>query len=210
MISITPLAFLLQGTALGLTAAASPGPFQAYLISQSLTGGWRRGAPAAFAPLITDAPIILLVLIVLRQLPPIVIRGLSLTGGLFVLYLARGSWRQWRASADPATEIDNTQARTISSLRGGVMMNFLSPGPYLFWSLVNGPILISALDESAWHGAAFVIGFYSVMIGSLLALVALFHQARRLGPRIVRGLVLVSIVILVAFGGLLFGQSLIG
>ena len=42
---ILPAAFLLQGVALGFTAVTAPGPFQAFLISESLAGGWRRGAP---------------------------------------------------------------------------------------------------------------------------------------------------------------------
>jgi threonine/homoserine/homoserine lactone efflux protein len=51
--------FFLQGAALGLTAAGSPGAFQAYLINQSLSGGWRRGALVALRPLISDPPIAL-------------------------------------------------------------------------------------------------------------------------------------------------------
>jgi len=76
------VAFVLQGAALGLTAAASPGPLQTLLISEALIGGFRRSAPIAFAPLVTDVPIVLLMLIVLKQLPPIAIRGLSIVGGL--------------------------------------------------------------------------------------------------------------------------------
>ncbi len=89
------LTFFLKGLALGLTAAASPGPTQTFLIGQSLAGGWRRGAPVAFAPLISDGPIIFLTILVLEQLPSLLIRIISLTGGLFVLYLAWGLWRQW-------------------------------------------------------------------------------------------------------------------
>ena len=55
MDSQIPAAFLLQGAALGFTAATVPGPFQAFLISESLAGGWRRGAPIAFAPLISTS-----------------------------------------------------------------------------------------------------------------------------------------------------------
>jgi threonine/homoserine/homoserine lactone efflux protein len=93
------LTFFLQGAALGLSAAASPGPFQTYLISESLSGGWKRGAPVAFAPLITDLPIILFSLFILNQMPPNFLRVISLAGGLFVFYLAWGLWKSWRQSA---------------------------------------------------------------------------------------------------------------
>jgi threonine/homoserine/homoserine lactone efflux protein len=195
-----PLNFLLQGASLGLTAAASPGPFQAFVISESLAGGWRRGAPIAFAPLITDVPIVLLVLLVLGQLPGWALRGLYVAGGLFVLYLAWGAWRQWRSGAGQAAAGAPATAPAGGGLRKGVLMNFLSPGPYTFWALVNGPLLLSALRESPWHGAAFVAGFYGLFIGGTLGLAVVFHQARRLGARLVRALLLASMIILAGFG----------
>ena len=90
------LVYLIQGAALGLSAAAAPGPFQTYLISQTLLGGWRRGAPVAFAPLFSDPPVVIIVLLLLDRIPPGFIIIITLTGGLFALYLAYGMWRQWR------------------------------------------------------------------------------------------------------------------
>jgi threonine/homoserine/homoserine lactone efflux protein len=61
--------YLLQGMGFGLAAASQPGPFQTYLISQSLARGWKHTLPAALAPLISDGPIIALCLLVLSQVP---------------------------------------------------------------------------------------------------------------------------------------------
>jgi threonine/homoserine/homoserine lactone efflux protein len=205
----TILALLLQGAALGLTAAASPGPFQTLLISESLAGGWRRGAPVAFAPLITDLPIILISLFVLDQIPQGFLRFISLAGGLFVLYLAWTLWRGWRSGSGNEPEDDGP----VDARRGlgrGVLVNFLSPGPYLFWGLVNGPILLGALRQSPLNGGAFVVGFYGIFITGLLVLAGIFHQARRLGPQVVRTLLLASILILAVFGALLLGQGIKG
>ena len=83
--------YLLQGLGLGLTAAAQPGPFQAYIISESLSRGWRRALPAALAPLLSDGPIILIAILLLTRLPAGWERILNLLGGLFVLYLAWGA-----------------------------------------------------------------------------------------------------------------------
>jgi threonine/homoserine/homoserine lactone efflux protein len=207
----SPLTYFLQAAALGFTAAISPGPFQTYLISESLSGGWKRGAPIAFVPLITDAPIILFSLFLLDLLPAYFLRGVSAAGGLFAFYLAWDLWKRWRtntgeAQAEPS---DSSQSLAMVGLRRGVIANFLSPGPYLFWGLVNGPLLLSALRQSALHGGGFLLGFYGVMVSCLLGIAFLFTQARRLGPRLVRGLLLVSIGILVLFGGLLIRQGII-
>jgi threonine/homoserine/homoserine lactone efflux protein len=201
----TLLTYFFQAAALGFTAAVSPGPFQTYLISESLSGGWKRGAPVAFAPLITDAPIILFSLFILDRLPDTFLQAISIAGGLFVFYLAWSLFKRWRASRE---DIKNEPGG--SSLGRGVLVNFLSPGPYLFWGLVNGPLLLTALRQSTVHGASFLFGFYGVMITSLLGIALIFTQARRLGPRLVRGMLLVSILILLVFGGLLMIQGLAG
>jgi threonine/homoserine/homoserine lactone efflux protein len=207
------IALLLQGLALGLSAAASPGPFQAYLISQALSGGWRRAAPVAFAPLISDGPIIIGTLLLLDHLPPVFLRVISFAGGLFVLYLAWGLWRQWRAAA-PNASLDGSNPLPSTPQKArvlwrGVMMNLLSPGPYTFWTLVTGPILLAATHQSWLHAGAFLLGFYAALIGGMLAIASVFHLARQLGPRLVRMLMLASVIILTIFGLLLIYRGVI-
>lgn len=59
---------LAQGAVYGFAAAVQPGPFLAYLISQTLRNGWRRTLPVVLAPLLSDGPIIVLVLFVLSRI----------------------------------------------------------------------------------------------------------------------------------------------
>jgi len=201
------LSFFLRGAALGIGAAASPGPLQTLLISETLVGGWRRGARVTLAPLVTDLPVIVLAVFVLRRVPPVIVQALGIVGGLFVLYVAAGMWRQWRAAAGPDIAGTNGQPPGWKGLRRAVMLNWLNPNPYAFWLLVSGPILVAALGRSMLHGAVFLIGFYGVFVAGMLVLVVLFDQARRFGRRFVRGLLLLSIVILVIFGAVLVGQG---
>jgi threonine/homoserine/homoserine lactone efflux protein len=206
MIESQLLALLVQGAALGLTAASSPGTFQTFLITQTLSAGWRRGAVVALAPLLSDPLIILLVLFLLNNLPPLLTQVISLLGGAFAIYLAWELWKN-RLKGVPASETPPSK-ESGSVLGRAVLMNFLSPGPYTFWTLVCGPILLAALEQGPVYAAAFLTGFYSLFIGGMLVLVLLFHQARRLGKRVVHGLTLASIVILSVFGVVLIWQGL--
>lgn len=201
------LSYLLQGAALGFSAAITPGAFQTYMIAESLSGGWRRGAPVAFAPLFSDFPIILLSLLLLNQLSESFLQVIGIAGGVFALYLAWRMWSVWRQGTDLPREDSSTDR---GSLRRGVLANILNPGPYLFWSLVSGPILLAALRESYLFGAAFLLGFYFMMVMSSIAIVLIFSQARRLGPRIVHALLLISTVILVIFAGVLLTRGIFG
>lgn len=207
MTDATLLTYLLQGAALGFAGAITPGTFQTYLISESLAGGFRRAAPIAFAPLISDIPIVILSLLLLNQLPPYFLRVVSLAGGVFALYLAWRLWSSWRSGT--AVQMSDDEPKK-GSLRRGVIANFLTPGPYLFWTLVSGPILLEAGRQSVAFGAAFLIGFYGIMVAGLLGIALLISQARRLGPQVVRGLLLLSCIILVIFAGLLIYQGVFG
>src|SRR5512136_1979055 len=90
-------AYLLLGVTFAFAAAVQPGPLQAYLVSRTLSHGWRRALPAAFSPLVSDGPIIVLALLVLSRVPAGFERGLRLAGGVFLLFLAWRAARTWRA-----------------------------------------------------------------------------------------------------------------
>lgn len=194
------LPYLLQGLTLGFAASVQPGPFMAYLISQTLTHGFRRTWFAAFAPLLSDGPIIALALLVLIQLPGWLQRGLNLAGGAFILYLAWGAFQQWRSFTSLAAAPAPTGAG--QSVARAAVMNALSPFPYIYWSLVNGPILLSGWAKSPWYGISFLVAFYSVLIGGLMALMAVFGAARQFGDRASRFLLGISALALAVFGGI--------
>lgn len=190
--------YLIQGIGFGLAAAAQPGPFQAYLLSQTMQNGWRRTLPAAFAPLISDGPIILLALLLLSRIPAWLQRGLYLAGGLFILYLAWSAWRAWRAfDAGRWQRVGPSQRQSVWH---AALMNALNPGPYIYWSLVTGPILLNGWQEAPISGAAFLFGFYATLVGALVGIILLFGLARPLGPAVNRALLGISALALGVFG----------
>jgi hypothetical protein len=89
-------------------------------------------------------------------------------------------------------------------------MNALSPGPYIFWSLVTGPILLRGWRETPIHGMGFMLGFYITMIVSLCAIIIIFGSARQLGPRINRAFLGVSAIALFCFGMYQLWQGTVG
>lgn len=190
------MAFLIQGLALGLAAASSPGPFQAFLISQALRTGWRRAWPAAFAPLLSDGPVVLLVLLALSTTPAWLLSGLRIAGGLFLLYLAIGAWRSLPTSASPPAAPPAAGA----GLARAALTNALSPGPWIFWSTVGGPAFLGGWRLNGTWGIAFLAGFYCAMIAVSLGLIGLFAAAGRLGARAMRTLQMVSASLLAGMG----------
>jgi threonine/homoserine/homoserine lactone efflux protein len=190
--------YLMQGLGYGFAAAVQPGPFQTYVISQSLRQGWRNTLPASLAPLISDGPIILLALVVLSRFPAAWERVLYVAGGVYVLYLALGAFRAWRLYDTTGPRPEPVSGR--QGVMKAALMNALSPGPYLYWGLVTGPLLFAGWCEAPARGLAFLAGFYGAMIASLVALIVVFSTARRLGPIVTRALVGLSALALLGFG----------
>ncbi len=196
--------YLLQGIGFGLAAASQPGPFQTYLISQSLTNGWRRTLPAALAPLISDGPIIAVCLLVLSQVPAWMEKALYGVSGLFVLYLAFGAYKSWRSGNATIQGVSDTR----QSVWKAAFMNALSPGPYIFWTLVTGPILVAGWRESPLYGIGFLGGFYMTIVCSLAGIIVVFGLAARFGPKVNHAMLGISSLVLFLFG--LFQISKVG
>jgi len=191
------LAFLLQGIGLGFAGGVQPGPFQTFIISKTLENGWRRTLVAALAPLFSDGPIIALVLLVLTRMPPSLQRVMNGASGLFLGYLAFDAFRKWRAlrgGGDPPRE-----GESRATLLKAVAMNFISPGPYIYWSLVAGPILLSGWREEPARGVGFILGFYGTLVATFAATIILFGTARRLGPKVTWRLLGISAAALACF-----------
>lgn len=196
--------YLSLGFTLGLSAAVSPGPFQAFLLAQTLKSGWRRAILAAFAPLVSDGPIIVLVLLILTQTPAWFLAALQIAGGGFILYLAWGAFQVFRA---PPTAVLSEADSAQQSLVKAVVVNALNPNPYIFWSTVAGPILLQAWRTQTSLALAFMGSFYGAIIGGFMGFVLLFDRAGRLGPRLTRWLNGLSAVLLLGFGGYQLGAG---
>ncbi len=201
------MAFFVQGLVLGFTAAAQPGPFQAYLLAQSVRNGAARTVPVTLVPLVSDPPVIAIVLTALAQVPAGVLRTLQVLGGGVVLWLGAGALRALRAP--PAQGADGPPSGPRGFWRA-VLVNFTNPNAWLGWSLVMGPIASAAWRASPLRALAFAAGFYLFLVGGNLLLVVLAGRVSRLGPGFARGLGAASGLALVAFGLWQVGRGVTG
>ena len=189
--------YFIQGMTFGFAAAVQPGPLQTFLMSQALRHGWRRTLPAAFAPLISDGPIIVLVLVVLTGIPIWLEQLLQTAGGFFLLYLAYGAFKTWQTK--PESKHETVPAGNMNVLKAATV-NLLNPNPYLGWMLVMGPLLLKGWRESSLNGISLLLGFYGTMVIGGAGIVLIFSSLRSLGPRLSRALIGLSALGLAALG----------
>ncbi len=165
--------FLSSGTLLGLAAGFAPGPLLVLVISETLKHSIKEGIKVSLAPIITDVPILLLSLLVLKQLSNfnIVLGVISILGGFFVLYLGYESLRT------KGVEL-NLEEQSSNALRKGVITNVLNPHPYVFYMTVGAPIVFKAIDGNILNAGAFLGSFLFLLVASKVVLALIVGKSR--------------------------------
>ncbi|MDX8405851.1 MAG: LysE family translocator [Mariprofundus sp.] len=171
--------YLSLGIMLGLYAGLTPGPLLMLVISETLQHDFKTGLKIAIAPLISDAPIILLSLFVVQQVSNSeqILAFIALTGGCFVF------WIGYESISFQGVKLHLQQPKP-HALRKGVLVNLLSPYPYLFWLTVGAPLINKAQAGHAMAPILFILGFFLLLVGLKILLAYCVSQSKSflLGP----------------------------
>jgi threonine/homoserine/homoserine lactone efflux protein len=176
----------------------------ALVLAQTLRHGSREGCKIALTPLVTDAPIIVVALLLatkLAELRPL-LGVISIAGGAFVLFLAWESFRPVRLDAEAPPEPPRSWFK-------GIVTNLLNPHPWVFWLTVGAAILARAIAQSWLAALAFLFGFYILLVGSKVGVAFMAGRSRDLlAGRPYRVVMRVLAGLLALFAILLFREGL--
>ena len=189
--------YLALGGGFAFAAAIQPGPLQAFLLSKVASVGWKRTLPAAVAPVISDVPIALLMLVLLHSVAHGFESTLRGVGGIVLLYFSVRAFMDWRSPGTGAGDDDTAGPRTLVQ---AVLVNVVNPGPYIGWSLVLGPVVVQQWPAHPQNAIALIVSFYVVMVFSLAVFITVLGTTAFLGPRGRRSLLLASSAALAALG----------
>lgn len=167
------LSLLTAGTILGLSAGFAPGPLLALVIAETVQHDIKAGIKVALAPILTDLPIITLTLFILAKLSHFqtILGSISIIGACFILYLGIKNIKTKGVQLDQSTSPHR-------SLQKGILVNALSPHPYIFWLTVGGPATIKAMDLGLAAAISFILSFYAMLVGSKIFLAILVGKSR--------------------------------
>lgn len=158
----------------GFSAGLMPGPMLMVAIAQTLQHGFREGLKIAFCPILTDAPRIALLLFIVPQLQSFnrVVGVIGLTGAAYLAWLAVDTWR----SRPP--QVEKAVAEAPRSWQKGIVTNLVNPNPWLFWVTVGTPLLVRAWKIGPAAPAAFTVLFFTCLISSSVAFLAVVARYR--------------------------------
>ncbi len=197
---LSPLTLIGTGLAIGISTALSPGPLMALVIGETLAHGFAAGVVIAFAPVLTDLPIIAVSVLVARSagIPSWLLGIIALCGAAL---LCRIGWQNMHVKEGLP---ENTGAKRKSLLQA-ITVNFLNPYPYIFWFSIATPMFA---QTNGWGifvlSASLVLGVVIAMTGIALTVAIARLKYMKYVPRLTR--VLGGILILFAI--LLFGQGI--
>jgi len=166
---------LLFGIIIGLAAGFSPGPLIALVVSETLRNGKKEGIEVAISPLISELPIILFALLILSKTAEnfFFLGAISLLGALFLIHLGLSNIRADVKEFGSHTGKDN-------ALLKGITTNLLNPNSYLFWLTIGGPKILEILQAEPSMAIFFVLGFYTMLVGSKTAIAIVVDRSKTL------------------------------
>jgi threonine/homoserine/homoserine lactone efflux protein len=188
---------MIVGGGFAFAAAVQPGPLQAFLLSRVAAVGWKRTLPAALAPIISDGPIAILMLVLLHSLARGFESFLRGAGGIVLLYFATRAFIEWRSASRGTISGRPSAPRTLLH---AVAVNIVNPGPYLGWSLILGPLVLQEWAHEPQNAVALIMSFYVVMVLCLATFILIVGTTTFLGARGRRILLLASSFALAGLG----------
>jgi threonine/homoserine/homoserine lactone efflux protein len=161
----------LFGLTIGWASGVSPGPLNLLVVQSALRSGAAAGALVAVAPLVTDAPIVAFSLFVASTVPTGALTAMSVSGGLYLIWLGVFEWR--------SSDESHPEPAPGSHLRRGVVANLLSPHPWLFWLTVGGPTTVTAWERSPTAALGFITAFFFALVGVKITIAVIAARAGR-------------------------------
>lgn len=168
---------LVAGLVIGLGSGAVPGPLLVLAIATTLRRGPRSGLLVACGPLVSDALIIAVSLLVVTNLPGWLQTALGITGSLVVAIFGIETLRAARHVSVTELREETTGDRNVARLARhpliqAAVLNLLNPAPWLFWFTAGASMLRDYWTGHAIVAVGFLTTFYVGLVGSKMAVVA--------------------------------------
>ena len=141
---------VMAGLSVGIALAGSPGPVQAVLLAESVSGGIARGFRAQAGANLTLAALLAALALGLSLAAPAgpALAALQAAGGALLLWLAADGLR-----SAPATGAAPGWLPSLPPAARGVLAVLLNPGSWLFLGAVAAPLLAAASHRGGPGGA---------------------------------------------------------
>jgi len=190
------LSLALAGAVLGVVEGIKPGPLLTMVIRETLSGGLRAGIWTAAAPVFTDGPLIVLSLVAAAWIATqtSVLLTITVAGAVFLAYMGIDCFSL------ELPDVASHDAPPKASFLRGITTNLLNPGVYVFWFLIGGPLMASAVDQELLAPVAYALSFLGTIILTKVCIAYIISKSSQgITPQTYRKLLSVCGVVMLCF-----------
>ena len=172
---------LLLGAGMGMVGGTLPSPLHMIALAQATLGRWGRALfVLTVPPLLVDGVFLIATFFFFRFISLGVVHYVAYMGGLVLILYA--GYSLWELRRKPPEESMNSSACTVAGVSVATLAEVATPGNWIFWVTIVGPILAEGRVQGYVHVAPFFagsfVGYYGASIFStwLLAWCAGLHN----------------------------------
>jgi len=147
---------LILGAGMGIVGGLVPSPLHMIALSQVALGRWARALRVLIgAPLLVDGCLLLVTCLFYRFIPPGIAHYVAYIGGVALIGFA--SYALWEQRSKTQHEMADSAALSYASVSVALLAEVASPGTWVYWLTIAGPILA----EGRQNGYARVVPFFA-------------------------------------------------
>ncbi|MDR3676300.1 MAG: hypothetical protein P4N24_12475 [Acidobacteriota bacterium] len=164
---------LILGAGMGIVGGLVPSPLHMIALSQVALGRWGRAINVLIgAPLAVDGCLLLITCLFYRFIPSGIAHYVAYIGGTALIGFA--SYSLWELRGKTQHEMANSASLSYASVSVALLAEVASPGTWVYWLTVAGPILAESRKSGIAHVVPFflggLLGFYGAAIFTLCLL----------------------------------------
>ncbi len=189
-------AFLFQAALISLSGVMAPGAVTVVVVGHGARSP-RAGALIALGHGVVEFPLMVLIVLGLGPLleRPLVSGIIGIAGAAVLFWMGLGLLRSIRR------EQDHTVRRESSPFVAGILMTAANPYFLVWWATVGATLVFRAWEFGVWQFAVFAVVHWSLDFGwDFFLSAASYRGVNVLGERFLKGVSLVSGILLIIFG----------
>jgi hypothetical protein len=196
----------LLGLGMGFVGGLVPSPLHLIALTQMTMGRWLRAVWILVAPpTVVDAVFLLVTYFFYQLIPPSIAHYTAYAGG--ALLMGFGAFLLWAHPRKSPGKREHAWNLTYGSLTLATLAEITSPGTWVYWLAIAGPVIAEGRVEGYWRILPFFVGSLAGYYGAAFLSVWLMAWGSGAHKHVKRYMFIVANGLLIVLGSLYIARA---